>query len=256
MISAFEKAQLISYLTGEDLNKVRLYGSDIAFDANELQKLLARFENGETVARITGKRWFWKNEFYIKNTLEPRADSETLIEAVLKNFPDKNAPLQILDIGAGSGCLLLSLLGEYEKSCGVGIDTSTEALATAIKNSQNLGIDNRAKFIEQCLFENIPQENIDIIISNPPYIKTDDIPSLDKNVRDFDPYQSLDGGADGLDPYRAILKQANIGHIFFEIGQGQEIDIEKIAQQYNYVLKESYKDLGDIIRVLYFIKTA
>ncbi len=251
-ITALQKAQLISFISGEPLDKVRLYYDEISYDKEVLESYIKRIEKGESVARIIGKRWFWRDEFLIENTLEPRGDSETLIEAVLENFPDKAEKLIFLDIGTGSGCLLLSLLKEYENASGIAMDKSTEALATAKKNAENLGLSNSVKFENKCLFSEIPWEGIDIIISNPPYIKSCDIENLDSTVKDFDPLFSLDGGEDGLDPYRAILKSAKTNHIFFEIGQNQQDDIEKIAQVNNYTLIESYRDLGGIIRVLYF----
>ncbi len=254
MTTAFEKAQLIAYISGEDIGKVRLYPDEIDYDKDKLQELLSRAEKGESIARIIGKRGFWRDEFFIENTLEPRADSETLIEAVLENFPDKENKLKILDIGTGSGCLILSLLQEYKNASGLAMDKSEKALATAKKNANALGLENRCQFIEKNLFHELPADEFDILISNPPYIKTEDIETLEPIVKNHDPKMSLDGGKDGLDPYRSILEKSQTKHLFFEIGMGQEGDIENIATKHNYTLKKSYKDFGGIIRILYFVK--
>ncbi len=254
MITAFQKAQLISFITGEDLNKIRLYPDSITVDENLLQEYIARVEAGETIGRIMGKRAFWRDEFFIDNTLEPRSDTETLIEAVLENFPEKERSLKFLDLGTGSGCIILSLLKEYKNATATAMDKSPDTLATARKNGDFLGLADRCYFVQGDFCEGLPDADFDIIVSNPPYIITADIATLDNTVKDFDPYISLDGGKDGLDAYRAILSHAKSQYIFFEIGQGQEIDIENIALQYGYKLVSSYKDLGNIVRVLFFEK--
>ncbi len=253
-VSELERAQLLAYITSTDISKARLYRKEIeaqltANDKARLQDYLLRMESGESVARIVGKRWFWKDEFLIKDTLEPRGDSETLIEAVLSNFPDKEDDLNILDIGTGSGCLILSLLREYKKARGVGIDNSLLALSTAKENSRNLCLEERCDFLECDYREGLPTGEYDIIISNPPYIIKADIGGLEDRVKSYDPYQSLDGGLDGLDAYRSILGKVKADNIFFEIGYKQGADIGAIAKAYNYRLEASYKDLSAIERV-------
>ena len=251
MITPLQKAQLISFMSGEDLSKCRLYPEDIVVDEKLLQDYVARLEQGEPLSRITGKRWFWRDEFFIADALEPRQDSETLIEAVLQLYPDRGECLRILDIGTGSGCLLLSLLREYGNACGLGVDVSESALATAWKNAQQLGIE--AEFQHYDLYSSLPEEKFDIIVSNPPYIRAGDIAELEDNVKVYDPHLALDGGEDGLDAYRAIFEHMPpFTHLFLEIGQGQESDIADIAKNKGFALHSSYEDLSGIIRIIVF----
>jgi len=224
----------------------------------EFNKLLERRLSGEPISHIIGKRGFWDFEFTVnKNTLDPRPDSETLIEEVLriyKNQSDKK--LNILELGVGTGCLIITLLKLFSNSTGLGIDISPETLKIANKNAEDLKIKNRIKFIKNNWNDNIT-EKFDIIISNPPYIPTEQIETLQIEVRDFEPHLALDGGDDGLDCYKYIAKNIgkNLnknGKIFLEIGQNQENDIIKIFQYNNFKLQSIQKDLGGIVRVLCF----
>lgn len=250
MITAWEKARLIAYMTGENVDKIRLYPASVTVDEKKLQEYVDRVEAGETVGRIIGRRWFWKDEFLINNTLEPRADSETVITAVLADNPDREQRLNILDIGTGSGCLILSLLREYPNARGHAIDKSQDALDTAKENAKNLQLASRCRFSRMDFTERLPDGDYDIIVANPPYIKSGDIDGLDARVKNFDPHIALDGGADGLDAYRAILARAASARIFFEIGQGQEDDVVAIAERYGYRLAGLHRDLSDIVRVV------
>ena len=233
-----------------------------AANGNEelLKKFVARRQKGEPVAKIIGQKGFWTLDLKVsKDTLDPRPDSETIINAVLKNFPDKSASLRILDLGTGSGCLLLALLDEYKNASGVGIDASAAALQIADQNVQKYA-PKRAKLLCRSWDDDnwwCDLGGFDIIVCNPPYIPTDEIQNLDVDVKDYDPISALDGGADGLDDYRTlsdsilqVLKQK--GLIFFEIGQSQESDVAKIMQAKKMRLEKSYRDLGNIVRVLVF----
>lgn len=224
----------------------------------EIHDFLYRRKQGEPVSKIIAKRGFWALDFYVtKDVLDPRADTETLIEAVLKHFPDKTQSYKILDVGTGSGCIIASLLYEYKKAKGVAVDISEKALEVAKKNLQGFDVE----FFKRDLFETSFLNDIgvvDIIVSNPPYIKTKDIDALENNVRLYDPILALDGGEDGLNAYRALaqnlkssLKKGTV--IFFEIGQNQDEDVKKIMQTAGYSFLNQYKDLAGIVRVLVFL---
>lgn len=230
--------------------------SDSDISVNEF---VSRRQSGEPASKILGKRGFWKDEFHTSvDVLDPRSDSETLIETVLKYLPDTDAPLRILDIGTGSGCLLFSLLGEYKNATGMGVDKSQKALAVAHENKNNRQAElHQVDFMQPDWIQNFGQ--FDIIISNPPYIKSDDIESLDVSVKKYDPLLALDGGADGLNAYRALATSlASLCHpdskIFFEIGQGQSVDVCNLMHQNGFEFLSEHKDLGDIVRVLVFKK--
>jgi len=175
---------------------------------------------------------------------------------VLKNRIKEK--FHILDLGTGSGCLILTLLKLFSNATGVGTDINSKALTIARKNARNLNVQAKVKFIQSDWNKNIA-EKFNIIISNPPYIPTRQIQSLPKEVKNFDPLNALDGGKDGLDCYKYIAKNidknlAKNGYIFLEIGQNQENDIIKIFQKNSFKLKSTKKDLGGIIRVLCFQK--
>lgn len=197
---------------------------------------------------------FWKDNFFSnKNTLDPRQDSESILEAVLKFIPRKKN-LQILELGLGTGCLLFSLLRELPYSFGFGLEKSIEA----IKNTQkNNFFPQRCKIIHgkwQNLRKIFPNFNFDIIISNPPYVRSLDIPNLDENVRKFDPTMALSGGHNGLYCYFQIFSalQDTIKTntlLFLEIGYGQTRDVKKIFQN-EYKLIHIEKDLRGIERCL------
>lgn len=226
-------------------------------DETQIQDFLMRRALNEPVSKIIGKKGFWKLDFFVStDVLDPRPDSECLIESVLKYFKDKSKPYQILDIGTGSGCLLLCLLYEYQNACGLGVDISQKALDVAQKNAKGFN----ASFLKKDFYQDdfiLGLAQYDIIVSNPPYIKTSDIPLLEDSVKKYDPMLALDGGEDGLNPYRFLalsLKKilSKEGMIFFEIGQGQETDVKTIMSEQGYTFVEEVKDLSGIIRVLIF----
>ena len=236
------------------MNKISLFDKRLLEESSssdeQLNSFLKRRLAGEPVAKIIGKKGFWKEEFIVsKDVLDPRPDSETLIEAVLAKFPDQTKSLSILDLGTGSGCLLLSLLGEYPKARGIGIDISEKALTIA---NQNKG-DKKAEFIQRDMRQNLSDlGHFDIMISNPPYIPTEEIQTLEKDVKEYDPLLALDGGTDGLDFYRALAKQHLALHLFIEIGKDQEKQIIPLFENNGWHFVQSWKDLGGITRVLYF----
>ena len=220
-----------------------------------LEEDFKRLRNGEPVYRILGYRYFWKDKFFLSSdTLEPRSDTETLIEAALSLFPDKSTPLTLLDLGTGSGCILLSLLREFSNATGVGVDISEKALQTAQKNASALNLDTRSAWRQSNWGDSVEGE-FDLIISNPPYIPSQVIETLDDNVKHFDPKQALDGGESGLDPYIYLAKTLpRLMHkntlIMFEIGYDQKEAVIELMKDYECILAK--QDLGKNDRCLVF----
>jgi len=225
-----------------------------------LQEKIDRRLKHEPVSKIIGQKGFWKSDFVTsQDVLDPRPDSETLIEAVLKSCPDINRSYRILDIGVGSGCLLFSLLDEYPNATGVGVDISEKALAISRQNKK----DRKATLIQKDFYQTDWATDLglfDIVISNPPYIPTKDIEKLEPDVRLYDPITALDGGRDGLNAYRALAKSIPAllnknGLVFLEIGQGQEKDVTDIFLATGFTLCHTVSDFGGIVRVLVFQKS-
>ena len=223
---------------------------EAASSPQELKSFIQRRLQHEPVAKIIGKKGFWKDEFIVnKDVLDPRPDSETLIEAVLEQYPNHTIPLRFLDLGTGSGCLLLSLLQEYPNATGIGIDISPKAIEIANKNKKN----QNAVFMQRDMCSDLSDLGaFDVMISNPPYIPTAEIETLEKDVKDYDPLLALDGGQDGLDFYRALAKQQLAPRLFIEIGINQEQQIIPLFESEGWHFIQSWKDLGGITRVLAF----
>ncbi len=223
-----------------------------------IEKLSARRLAGEPVSRLSGGREFWGLHFKISpDTLDPRPDTETLVEAALKwARAQGQKPLRILDLGTGSGCILISLLKELPYATGVGIDISAGALSISRENAEVMGVADRAEFRQGSWWEGVAEgESYDLIVSNPPYIPAADIESLAVEVRNHDPIQALSGGMDGLDAYKIILNDLKKclvcgGHALFEIGQGQEKALARLVDESNMYVCDSYRDLGGILRVV------
>ena len=215
-----------------------------------LDALISRRVQRESVARIIGSREFWSLNFGLNEaTLEPRPDSETLIEAVLKIRKEGN---RILDLGTGSGCLLLALLHETPKATGLGIDINPRAVEQATQNAVALGLGERAVFRQGSWLTGVA-ETFDILISNPPYIRATDIPDLMPEVRDYDPMLALDGGADGYDPYRRLIPQLSCflnpqGIACFEVGIGQAPLVADLFRREGFANITTHKDLGGVER--------
>ncbi|MGH1399067.1 MAG: peptide chain release factor N(5)-glutamine methyltransferase [Alphaproteobacteria bacterium] len=209
---------------------------------------LAIFKSGKPLSRIYGKREFWGLEFKVtEHTLDPRPDSETLIEAVLNRCKTRT-PQTILDLGTGTGCLLLALLSEFPEARGQGVDISGDALCIARENAKSLGLDNRAEFIQSNWTESV-ESKFDLVISNPPYIESNVIPNLDKNVKNHDPMGALDGGNDGLDAYRTIFSGLDSilkpeGFAIFEIGFDQAETVPRLSKDYGLTPNGLYHDLA------------
>lgn len=221
----------------------------------DYEALIARRAAREPIACIIGSKEFYGLEFRTsKDTLDPRPDTETLVEAVLSSAASRRASMNLLDLGTGTGCILLTLLHLLPDARGVGVDASPEALAIAQENAERLGLTNRVQFVRGNWAEGIDGP-FDIIVSNPPYIPSVDILTLEPEVREYDPMAALDGGRDGLDCYKALLptlqgKLKQGGLLLFEFGQGQEHDVAALVEAHGYKVKELRKDLAGVIRCL------
>ncbi len=224
-------------------------------EAAPLAALVARRLTAEPVAQILGTRDFWKAQFEVsRDVLTPRPDSETLIETLLRLRPDRHASYRMLDLGTGSGCLLLSALAEYSNAHGVGVDQSNAALAIATRNAAAQQLSSRVQYVRSNWCSNVSGK-FDIVLANPPYIPTAEIATLDADVRTFEPHAALDGGADGLDAYRSILHTlmphvAAGSLLLFEVGMGQAEDVAALGARAGWQLQEIVHDLAGIARVV------
>lgn len=222
-------------------------------------RLLERRERREPMAQILGLREFWSLRFRVTaDTLDPRPDSETLVQAVLDRVPDRAADLRLVDFGTGTGCLLLALLHELPNATGLGVDLSAAALAVAAENARDLGLEGRATFRRGNWDEGIAPV-FDIVISNPPYIESAAIAGLQPEVARFEPRLALDGGADGLDAYRKLLPAAARllrpgGFAAFEVGMGQADSALAIGVAGGLRHIATMPDLSGIPRVLVWRK--
>jgi release factor glutamine methyltransferase len=204
-------------------------------DASRLAQYAKRRIAGEPVARILGTKEFWGLPFRLSEaTLIPRSDTETVVELALEILRERKAaqPPRIADIGTGSGAILLALLHEIPDAFGVGTDLSLTALGTARGNAMALGLGGRTAFVA-CSYASALRGPFDLIVSNPPYIPSAEIPTLSVEVREHDPHLALDGGNDGYDAYRALIPQASErlapgGALIVEAGQGQARNIETL----------------------------
>jgi release factor glutamine methyltransferase len=227
---------LVGSVLGLDLAGVIAAAAHIltAAEAERLEDFARRRIAGEPVARILGLKEFWSLPLRLSPaTLVPRPDSETVVEAALEILRFRSScdcPLRIADLGTGSGAILLALLSESPNAFGVGTDISVAALRTARDNARQLGFLGRAAFVA-CDYAAALSGPFDLIVSNPPYIRSVDIADLATEVRDHDPHRALDGGLDGLDAYRRIAPQAARllapgGALVTEVGQGQSGDVQ------------------------------
>jgi release factor glutamine methyltransferase len=213
----------------------------------------------EPISRILGRREFWSLRFMVgPATLDPRPDSETLVAAVLGRIPDRSAEIALLDLGTGTGCLLLALLSELPRAKGLGIDVSGQARDTAAANAEALGLHARAEFRLGDWARDISAQ-FDVIVSNPPYIESMAIDGLAPEVSQFDPRGALDGGADGLSAYRALIPQAAErlkpgGLLALEIGAGQGAAVRALAADAGLTDLGGAQDLAGIERCLLFCR--
>jgi release factor glutamine methyltransferase len=215
---------------------------------DDFNYLIERRKKGEPVAYITNKKEFWNDSFYVdKNVLIPRPDSELIIDQVLKIFK-KNKQLQLLDIGVGSGCILLSLLKERPNFFGTGIDISKKSIRISEYNAKILQLTNRVKFFNSDV-DNFKIGKYDLIVSNPPYVKLLDLKYLEKDIINFEPKLALNGGFDGFSEIRkVIIKAAGLikknGKLILEIGFSQREKAKKILKENGFYTNKVLKDYG------------
>ena len=226
-------------------------------DLDYFDNLIQERAKSKPIAQIIKKKDFWKYEFIVNNNvLIPRPDTEILIEQTLKLVKNKNR-LQILDIGIGSGCILMSILKEKKNFIGTGIDISNKSLQISKVNGHKLRLNNRLKLFKSNI-DNFNTGKYDLIVSNPPYIKKNKLKCLEKDIS-FEPKQALDGGLDGLSVIRKAIKKSSElikknGHLIIEIDFDQKNKVKKILQNKGFYIKEIVKDLSNHDRCIVSVK--
>jgi release factor glutamine methyltransferase len=232
-------------------------GQAVGIPAERIEDAVRRRLAHEPVSRILGVREFYGREFIVTpDVLDPRPDTETVVDLALEIVRSAGlaeASIQLADIGTGSGILIATLLAELPNACGIATDVSGAALAVAQQNAERLGVAKRARFLATRGLDGCA-ESFDLIVSNPPYIATEEIRGLEPEVRDYDPVLALDGGADGLDVYREIAKTAvNLNRptrLVVEVGAGQAVEVENIFRRAGWQCLETRKDLGGHVRAV------
>ncbi len=242
-------------LMARAINKDRNYiliNSNNLLTENELSKynkLIFQRALGNPVAYLTNKKFFWNSEFFVSNdTLIPRPDTELIIENVLKLTKQKNS-MKILDIGVGSGCILLSILKERVNFYGTGIDISNKCLNICKLNAINLKVSSKLKLYKTDV-DKFNLGKYDLIVSNPPYIKSCELKYLDKDVAEFEPKLALDGGLDGLSEIRKVIKKSSDlikknGKFILEIGFDQKNKVINILKREGFYINSTLKDLAN-----------
>ena len=212
------------------------------------KKLVKERATRKPIAYLLNKKFFWKSEFYVNNnTLIPRPDTEIIIEQILKVTKNKNY-LKILDIGVGSGCILLSILKERKNFYGSGVDISKNSLEISKLNAKKLFVDERVKFYKSDV-DKFNQGKYDLVVSNPPYIKNSDLKYLESDVLKFEPKLALDGGLDGLSEIRKVIKNSSElvksgGKLILEIAFNQKEKVKKLLRNNNFYINSVVKDLA------------
>lgn len=254
--SALEARMLIRHVTGlSDADLITM--NSIELNENQkatLDNMISQRLNGRPISKIIGKKEFYGRDFIVSDdVLDPRPDSEILIEEVLKQC-NSSKHYNILDLGTGSGCLALTLLAQLPNTQAVATDISDGALSVAKENADNLNLFDRIEFMKSNWFDDV-EGQFDIIISNPPYIESIVIPTLEKEVKSYDPMGALDGGEDGLNPYKVILPQIRNyltpnGFFVLEHGYNQQDDIIKLAQNEGFTNISGRKDYNQNDRII------
>ena len=216
---------------------------------NGFNSFIKRRKKGEPVAYLINKKEFWKDKFYVsKNVLIPRPDTELIIEQVLKLY-SKKSQQHVLDIGTGTGCILLSILKERNRFYGTGIDISKKCINVSKFNAKQLNLTNRVKFFHSSV-DNFKIGKYDIIVSNPPYIKLQDLKYLEKDIVSFEPKLALNGGIDGFSKIRKVISNANTlikknGKFILEIGYNQKNRVKEILKKKGFYINKTIKDYGN-----------
>ena len=215
---------------------------------DSFNSLIERRRKGEPVAYLVNKKEFWKNTFYVdKNVLIPRPDTELIVAQVLKTY-SKDKYLQVLDIGTGSGCILLSLLAERPQFCGTGIDISKQSINVSKYNAKRLNLTNRVKFYNSDV-DNFKNRKYDLIVSNPPYIEISNLKYLERDVINFEPKLALNGGFDGFSKIRKVIDKAAVlikrnGKLILEIGFNQKNTTQQLLKKEGFYINKVLKDYG------------
>ncbi len=250
-----EARLLLSHVTGFSEAVLIGYPERIVCVAEDYISLVNRRTAREPISHITGQREFWSLSFAVTpDTLDPRPDSETVIEAALAEFTDSRSALHILDLGTGSGCLLAALLSIYPAAWGLGVDRNPATALVASRNLSALGMARRAAVIVGDWGASVSNK-FNLVVSNPPYIPTAQIETLQPEVSQFDPRMALDGGPDGLDAYRRIaLAMPNLlrpdGRAVIEFGDGQSEKVSELAAQHGLHVRKVRADLAGRPRCL------
>ncbi len=219
-------------------------------------KLVERRKHKEPVAYILNKKEFWNENYFVdKRVLIPRPETEILIELLLKKIKDKNKAYKVLDLGCGSGCLLISFLKEMHKSQGIGVDISSNALEVAKKNIELHNLNNRAKLVRIDLLTLHTKDKFDVIFSNPPYLSSSDYAKLSDDVKNFEPKQALVGGFNGVLYYKKIITIAQLalkknGYLALELGDRQYRTISKLLQDHSFRILDKYQLINNEIRCI------
>jgi len=242
---------LLSESINKDKKHIILNSKDI-LNSKQLENFnsfIERRKNGEPIAYLINKKEFWKNEFYVNNdVLIPRPDTEIIIEQILKIY-SKQVQLQVLDIGTGSGCILLSILKERSNFYGTGIDISKRSLNVSKFNAKKLNLTNRTRFFHSSV-DNFKIGKYDLIVSNPPYIKLLSLKNLEKDVVNFEPKLALNGGFDGFSKIRKVISNtSNLikknGKFILEIGFDQKNKVKKMLKEESFYVNKVIKDYGN-----------
>lgn len=248
---------MLAHVLGISVSRLPLYDQDlIPEQIKQFERYTIARSTGKPVAYIVGEQEFWSLNFKInEHTLVPRPDTETLVEVGLKHL-SATCPTRVLDLGTGSGCVLLSILNDRPLTNGVGVDKSQPALNVAKLNASQLGLSDRCKFREGDWYKGLGKgEQFDLIVSNPPYIESSDMKTLMSDVREFEPATALDGGPDGLGCYRRIAAGAPSflrpgGVMAVEVGKGQDQDVADLFYEAGLGPVAKYEDLAGVKRVV------
>jgi len=242
---------LMAKAIGEDRKYIILNNNKNLKEKNlkYFQKLINERSNRKPIAHLTNKKFFWNYEFFItSDTLIPRPDTELIIEQILNLTKYKNK-ISILDIGIGSGCILLSILKERKNFYGTGIDISKNCLNISKINATNLKVDNRVKFYKSDV-DKFTQGKYDLIVSNPPYINKHNLKYLEKEIVNFEPKLAFDGGLDGLSEIRKVIKKSSElikknGKFILEIGFDQKNNVTNLLKEKGFYINSTLKDFAN-----------
>ena len=242
---------LLSNSINKDKKYIILNPKQILNDGqlSDFKNLIEKRKKGEPIAYLINKKEFWNNEFFVnKDVLIPRPDTELIVEEVLKIY-SKNTHLQVLDIGTGSGCILLSILKERKYFYGTGIDISKKSINVSKFNAKKLNLENRVKFFHSSV-DNFTRGKYDLVVSNPPYIELVNLKYLEKDIVNFEPKLALSGGFDGFSKIRKVINKANClikknGKFILEIGFNQKNKVKEILKQEGFYINKAVRDYGN-----------